>query len=124
MTIRRGVAAEADQAVDGQPGELPERVLGPAGLAGGAIVFQAHLPETHEAPEAADEPAPLGEAVERIDHAAVHQAEVAAVERDVQLADPTQGPIERPISQPLERPFPAVSAGPRRRRRTRLARAG
>ena len=58
--------------------------------------------KAQEAAQAADESALLREPVERVDDASIHQTEVAAVERDLQVADRAQDAIERPIRQPLE----------------------
>ena len=110
MTSLKGGAAEAHQTVDGQGRELPQGVLGPARLAGVAIVIEADLPESEEAAEPANEPTTLREPVERVDDPAIHQAEIAAIERDVEVADQAQDSVERKVSQPLEEALFAAPA--------------
>ena len=74
-------------------------------LAAGPIVGQPDLAEPDEGPQAPDESHPLGQALQGIDHPAIHQAEVARVARDVDLADGLQEPIEERIGGTLEEMF-------------------
>ena len=53
-----------------------------------------------------------GRCLMHLDHAAVHQAEVAAVERDVQVADRVPEPVEAGVAQPLEETFLPMAANP------------
>ena len=60
----------------------------------GPVVFQAGLAEADERAQAADEAHPFRQVLEEVDDPPVHQAEVAAVERNVEVADRVQGAVE------------------------------
>src|SRR5262249_26866104 len=95
---REREAAEADEAVHGQADEAAEGVLRLAGAAGGALVADADLTEADEGAQAADEAHLLRQMSQYLDDLAIHQAEVAAVERDVQIADGVQHAIEEGVT--------------------------
>ncbi len=100
--------AERDDPVDGQAEQGPEGVLRLAQVAGVAVVGDADLAEADEGSEPPDEPGSLGEGVERGHDPAVHQAEVARVERDGEVGHRAQHAIEGEVPQPLR---PALLAG-------------
>src|SRR2546422_7121191 len=85
---------EADVAREGEADQLPEAVLRSARVTGGALVLDPDLAEPDPAPQPAEKAAALRERHERARHPAVEDAEVAGVERDVDLGDRTQAPVE------------------------------
>src|SRR5262249_18057149 len=103
-------AAEADEAVHGQADEAAEGVLRLAGAAGGALVADADLTEADEGAQAADEAHLLRQMSQYLDDLAIHQAEVAAVERDGQIADGVEHAIEEGVTGALDQAFLALGA--------------
>ena len=105
----QGGTAEADQSVDGQSRQFSQGIFGPAGFSCRPIIIEPDLPKTEETAESSHEPATFREAIERIDDAAVHQAEIAAVHGDLQVADHSEQAIERPVGDPFEKSLPSTS---------------
>ncbi len=73
---------ERQDAVDREADHLRQRVLGGAGEAAGAAVDHRLLMEADPRHHAAHEAVALGHRLQRVHHAAIHQPEVARVERD------------------------------------------
>ena len=119
----QGVAAEADQPVDRQARRGPGGCISTVRPRGrrarrpsrpGGNPTNVRRPRTNRLRS--------GRCLEGVDDLAVHQAEIAAVERDVQVADRVQKPVERGVAQPLEQALPCDAGGRRRRRRNHRAR--
>src|SRR5262249_45282516 len=106
----QGRAAEADEAVHGEAEEGAKGVFRRAGGAGGTLVAQADLPEADERPQAADETHLLRQVFDHIDDFAIHEAEVAAVEGNVDVADGTEQAIEQRIARAFDETFFALGA--------------
>src|SRR5206468_6077203 len=93
-----------DVAREGEADQLPEAVLRSARVTGGALVLDPDLAEPDPAPEPAEKAPALRERHERARHPAVEEAEVAGVERDVDLGDRTQAPVEGRVGGALQEP--------------------
>ncbi len=72
--------------------------------------MQPHLAEADKRPQAADEALLLGQVRQHIHDLAVHQAEIAAVQGNIQVADGPHQPIESCVGQAFEQPFLAFGA--------------
>ena len=66
---------------------LRQRILALAGEARRAMVGNRDLPEARPAHEPAHEAIALRHGAQRVDHATVHQPEVARVERDARVRE-------------------------------------
>ena len=106
---KRGVG-ERQQAVQGQLDKLGHRVLRDPGPPPIALVRNAGLSETDPGPQATHEPIGLGQAVQVVHDPAAHRAEVAGVERDVDIGEPVEQPVEDEVGQPLRDPVLAAAA--------------
>ena len=81
----------------------------PRESSGTSLVVDPRLAEANERPQAPDEPHPLGQGVQGVNNLPVHQAEIAAVEGNVQVADrvpvdPIKGEIAQPVSRDVRLP--------------------
>ena len=103
VTIRRGRALKAHESINREREELPERVFWTAGAAFRPVVFQADLPKANERTQAAHEPHTLRQSLHGVDDATIHEAEIAGVERNVDVGNRTQQAIEDAIRDCLER---------------------
>ena len=63
-------------------------------MTGVPLALDPELPEADPAPEPAEKAMLLGQRDERVDDAPVEEAEVARIERDVDLGDGAQRPVE------------------------------
>ena len=104
------IAAEADQTVGGEAKQGAQSVFRLSRLTRSTLVNQAHLAEPDERPQPPDKPTALGEARHRIDSLPVHQAEVARIERDLEIRDRLQEAVKQEVSQALEDVFLAFLA--------------
>src|SRR5207249_8773178 len=95
---REREAAEADQAIHGQTAQGAERVLGLAGGAGGALKRNAELAKAHERSQPTHKARLLRQVLHHLDDLAIHEAKIAAVERDIQVADAPQKAIEEGVA--------------------------
>ena len=89
---RRG--REAGHRVEREPHHLAQRIIGLAGEPLGPVVGDRHLPEADPGDHAADEARLLGQAQQRVERAAAHQPEVAGVDRDVDVGELGEQPVE------------------------------
>ena len=99
--MRQRKAAEAEQAVEGQPAESAERVLRRPRMPARSFVDDAGLPKADEGPQSAQEPVALRQRPQGRHDLPIHQAEVAGIERDVEIADAAQEAIEDEVAGPL-----------------------
>ncbi len=74
------------------------------------LVGDSRLPEADVRTQPPDEAHPFGQGLQGVDDLAVHQAEVAAVQRDVQVADRVHDPVEGEVAQSLRRALLALLA--------------
>src|SRR4029077_4837327 len=102
---RQGKAAEADEPVQGQAYERAQSIFGFAGVARRPLIRDTSLPITGEAAEAAHEADPLRHSLEGVHDPAVHEAKIAAVERNVQVADRAQRPVKQSIRETFAQPL-------------------
>jgi hypothetical protein len=98
----QGEVAEPDDAVERQVHEPPEGVLGGAAGARIAVVRERGLAKAGPRAQPAHEPVALAHAHHDVGHAAIHQAEVAAVERNVEPRQHPQQPVEQLIGDALD----------------------
>jgi hypothetical protein len=89
--------SEADQ--------LAQGVLRLARVARLPLVLDADLPEAHPAPETAQEALALGHPAHPVGHPPVEQTEVTRVERELDLRDEHERPVEERIGRSLEGAF-------------------
>jgi len=102
--------AEAEDRVHGVFEELGQRLLGFARGPPRALVIHNRRGEADPGPQAAHEPIGLGQAVQMVHDPAAHCAEVPGVERDVDVGEPVEQPVEDEVGQPLRDPAPAAAA--------------
>src|SRR6476620_6242060 len=98
---RRG--REAGDGVEGEADHLRQRIFALAGMALGTVVDDRYLAEADPGDHAADEACLLGQAQQRIERAPAHQAEVARVERDLDLGEAGERAVEELRGAALER---------------------
>ena len=67
------------------------------------VIGDRHLPEADPGDHAANEARLLGKAQQRVERAPAHQAEIAGIERDLDLGQLRQQPVEDLGRAPLER---------------------
>jgi hypothetical protein len=96
---------EGDDPVEPELDERSPRVLRPAAGARRAVVRQPRLPEPGPAAQPAQEARPLRQRDQHVDHAPVEQAEVAGVERDVDLRRAPQQPVEERVRAAQQQPL-------------------
>jgi hypothetical protein len=75
-----------------------------------ALVGEADLVETYPAADPSDEPIALGHRGEQIDNPAVHDAEIAGVQRDVNIRDALDQAIKASVRGTVQEPFLAMLA--------------
>ena len=100
---RRGT--ESGNAVEGEPHHLFERVLGRARGAFGAVVLDANLLEAYPAHEPAQKAAAFRQVLELVHHAAVHEAVVAGIGRDIDARELADEAVEAERGRVLEQFF-------------------
>jgi len=90
---------------EGEPHHLLERVLGGARGAFCAVVLDADFLEAYPAHEPAQKAAPFGEVLELVHHAAVHEAVVAGIGRNVDARELADEAVEAERGKALEDSF-------------------
>ena len=90
---------------------LPSEYSGRARPPAQTFVLDAGLPEPDPGAQDSREAQALGQRPQRLDHAPIHQAEVAAVERQPDVGQRVDQTVEPPISEPFDGvffPLPAL----------------
>ncbi len=120
---REGKIGDEPQGDDGErrdgvhrEGEhLPEGILRLAREARLAVVLHGNLPAPDPADHPADEAVAFAHAAQRLGHAAVHQAEITRVGRNLALGHPLEQSVEKFCGEKLEgglaRPGAALTVG-------------
>src|SRR5262249_14325259 len=92
---------KSDVARESKPDEFTQRVFWFAGMPRVAFIFDADLTESYPTAQPAQEPVPLFERDQSVDHAAVQETKLPGVERHIDLRDGPQRAIEDGVSGAL-----------------------